>query len=863
MMKKILVSLFAFLLCLSALAVPAKKGVFTYTQPDGSVVRLERHGDEFFSWNTLAGTNQVVELDEKGYYRNSTLDPAIQKMAAERRRQINRQRAAISPRTHDESKKMTHGERHIPVILANFSDVSYILDNPQQRFNALLNENGYSYNGAVGSVQDYYVSNSHGAFTPIFDVYGPVTLPNDMAYYGAPVRQNGRIVANDVRPEWAIYDACLLLDATVDFSQYDYDNDGYVDMILFYYPGYNTAEGGSQDAIWPHSWNVSNGLDANARKHKFDGLKLGSYFCTSELKGYRGSTMCSIGTTCHEFGHSLGMPDFYDTDYTDNGYAAGLDDFALMSSGSYNKDGNVPPYLCAEEKIYLGWMTQDDIQDLPEGAISFGSIKDEIAFKTETSVEGEYFLYECRDGSGWDASLPQGLLVYHIDKSTVRTVGGITPYDHWAKWSQYNRINADGYHPCGYIVPAADQGNLNYQGSMTEWMFPGSKNLTTYMPIDWDNNVSASISGISFADGKVSLSTHYLTEKCITGRVIGLDNQPVGGVTITLSTIEASQVRKPAVFAQSAIRETVSGDMGDFYLSLEGIEAQKVHLSFSKEGYQSTGQDVEVPYQVTTVELVISKQGETGVTDYYYYDPSGQAYLIGYSQFGASQMAAIHIPSRDLNENGGRLISVTYCPYTPAEAYYLIVDTGQERLVTYQIPDEKGGIYETRTVDLTQMNITFPPHTELYVGLAIKNAGGDYSQYPFIGLTGGSNTFYAPFNLQESNWRYPEQDALGLQLIATIIGQDDSGESEYTSFSQMGFTTIHDPGKGVYKAGDVFLLQLDVAEGETAPLLVMWKIDGQNASEAVTLTPGKHLIKAITRYENEEMELLELSIEAK
>jgi len=862
-MKKILVSLFAFLLCLSALAVPAKKGVFTYTQPDGSVVRLERHGDEFFSWTTLAGTTQVVELDENGYWRNSTLDPAIQEQAIERRRQINRQRVSISPRTHDENKKMTHGERHIPVLLANFSDLSYILDNPQQRFNALLNENGYSYNGAVGSVQDYYVSNSHGAFTPIFDVYGPVTLPNDMAYYGAPVRQNGRIVENDVRPEWAIYDACVLLDETVDFSQYDYDNDGYVDMILFYYPGYNTAEGGSENAIWPHSWNVSYGLDANARNRKFDGLKLGAYFCTSELNGYQGSTMCAIGTTCHEFGHSLGMPDFYDTDYYTNGYAAGMDDFALMSGGSYLKGGNMPPYLNTEEKIYLGWMTQDDIQDLPEGTVSFGSVKDEIAFKSATTAEGEYFLYECRDGSGWDASLPQGLIVYHIDKSTVRTVGGVTPYDHWAKWSRYNSINSYGYHPCGYVVSAADQGNYNYSGGMSEWMFPGSKNVTTYTPVDWDGNISASITGIGFADGKVSLNTHYLTEKCITGRVIGLDNQPVGGVTITLSTIEASQVRIPAVMARSAIRETVTGDNGEFYLSLEGIEAGIVHLSLSKEGYQSTGQDVEVPNRVTTVELVISKQGETGVTDFYYYDPSGQAYLIGYSQFGASQMAAIHIPSQDMNEKGGKLVSVVYRPYTQAEAYYLIVDSGQGRIFTYQIPGETGGSYDALTLDLSQMDLTFPPHTDLYVGLAVKNARGDNSQYPFIGVTGGSHTYYSPFNLEESEWTVREDGGLGLQLIATIIGHDGSGETEYTTFGQMGFTSIHDPGKGVYNTGDVFQLQLDIAKGDPAPTMVLWFVDEKAVSDAVTLTQGKHTVRAVLRYSGNDMENLDLTIEAK
>ena len=68
-MKKAVVILAALLLALSARAIPARPGGFTYIQPDGSTVRLERHGDEFFHWTTLEGTSQVVALDEAGNHR--------------------------------------------------------------------------------------------------------------------------------------------------------------------------------------------------------------------------------------------------------------------------------------------------------------------------------------------------------------------------------------------------------------------------------------------------------------------------------------------------------------------------------------------------------------------------------------------------------------------------------------------------------------------------------------------------------------------------------------------------------------------------------------------------------------------------
>ena len=284
-MKQLFVSIAAILLAISAWAVPARPGAFDYIQPDGSVVRLELHGDEFFSWATLAGTNQVVELDANGFWRNGSIDPAARKAAIAFRDEVNRQRASISPRTHTDNK-MTHGTRHIPVFLVEFQDKSFTLNNPGDQFDALLNQHGYSANGGTGSVQDYYMDNSHGQFQPIFDVYGPVLLPEKMAYYGG--NQGSR---HNLHPEIAAFQAAQMLDSSVDFSQYDHNNDGYVDMLLFYYAGYNEAEGGPADSLWPHQWSVQSSSSSEAKNTLFDGLRLATYFCTSELRGNQGVNM--------------------------------------------------------------------------------------------------------------------------------------------------------------------------------------------------------------------------------------------------------------------------------------------------------------------------------------------------------------------------------------------------------------------------------------------------------------------------------------------------------------------------------------------------------------------------------------------
>ena len=90
-MKKLLVSIYALMcLCLAANAVPAYRGLLSYTQPDGTTIRIRLHGDEFCHWVTDA-SGQVLEKDADGYYRavSETQLSTRRAAAALRRAQIN------------------------------------------------------------------------------------------------------------------------------------------------------------------------------------------------------------------------------------------------------------------------------------------------------------------------------------------------------------------------------------------------------------------------------------------------------------------------------------------------------------------------------------------------------------------------------------------------------------------------------------------------------------------------------------------------------------------------------------------------------------------------------------------------------
>ena len=853
--RNLSLALAALFMSMAALAVPAKPGAIKYTQPDGSVILLERHGDEFFHWTTKAGFRTPVTLGPDGFWRETTMDDSSRRKAAQARNKANQERIDMARATHN-NDPMTHGERHIPVLLVSFSDKDFTIEDPVGRFGALLNDVDYSIGGGTGSVRDYYMDNSHGAFIPVFDVYGPVTLTKEASYYGA--NNNGK----DVRPSAAILEAAGLLNDVIDYSQYDYDKDGYVDMMLMYYAGYNEAEGGPEDSIWPHQSGIFGAKN-------YDGLGLGYYFCTSELKDSKGGKMCGIGTTCHEFGHSLGMPDFYDTDYDENGKTHALAHFSLMCSGSYNNEGRTPPYLNAEERMYLGWMSDDDIITLPEGKTSFGSVRDDIAYRTYTDTEGEYFLYECRDGKGWDKPLPTGLLIYHVDKSSSRKVNGTTPYSLWYDWRRYNSLNAYADHPCFYLIPSSSPSTLKYSGSETGIIFPGTVNAHSYTPIDWEGrNTGYTIDDIFFTDDKVSLNMSSSVTRVVKGSVQDSQGKALPGVYVLMTKPAVASARGFHIFrsASNKVYETVSEEDGTFQIPIDDYEASVAHLAFSKSGYKTIGKDINVgPRGATLYDVEMRRVSEGDKYEFSYFDPSNTGYVVGMDT--KSAMASIRIPAKDLPQNGGTVMSVVIPPLWKADAYYVLVDSGSERLLWYKVPgmgraERPGNI----PVDLSNKNVVFTSEHDLYVGFAVENAAASISQYEnylfFVSPT-GNNCYLAKFDQSSTEWG--ESEEVALVLTANILGNADEQpeEKEIESFAEMGFISIYDPGCGKYHAGDTLPLTLVLPDGVFV-LNASWKLDGTDVSdtESVTLNAGTHKLTAMASLSNGTIETLELTLVA-
>ena len=452
-MKKLSILVFIFTMATAAWAVPARKTGIVVTQPDGSEVTVYQHGDEHFHWQTNE-KGEWIELDENGFYR---VTEALSVEQIEAKRMASSKRAALA------AYPLNVAPRGL-VILVNFSDVAFETEKAEMD-SMLIGENytrnySYSYKGKTysvnskGSARQYFQDASNGQYNPQFDVIGPVTVSNNVSYYG-----KNDSYGNDMYADKMVSEACKLADTEfdVDFTQYDNDNDGYVDFVFVIYAGYGEADGGASTTIWPHSWNL---LSAGTQC-KVDGKTVDLYACGNELDFYS-KKHTGIGTFCHEFSHVLGLPDLYVTNTSSH---TTMNEWDIMDYGPYNNEGNTPPSFSAYERFFMGWLQPrlitepeniqlNDLQTSNEALLI--STTDEHNLIGNNPDPTTFYIVENRQQKSWDEHLPgHGMMLTKIQYS-------------YSRWSQ-NTVNNSSSKMGVDLIEA--NGKTSNQGKATD-LFP-------------------------------------------------------------------------------------------------------------------------------------------------------------------------------------------------------------------------------------------------------------------------------------------------------------------------------------------------------------------------------------------------------
>lgn len=507
-MKKILLSIaFALLGFSSSFASKAQPGIFTITQSDGKQLSLRLNGDENYSWYTTAdgvllvqvGTNYyVAQVEEDGSLRAT---PQLAHNAEERSEtelqtiahqdkekfyeaaeQVAQEAKAIGIGTVTPPYLPHKGNPKALVILVQFQDTKFVEKDPKAVFNYYLNgKDGDAapadfgktiINANLGTVAQYFDNASFGQFQPQFDVVGPVTVSKNTSYYG---QNSGN--RNDINYLSMVQEACQLVDADVNFKDYDADGDGNVDLVYIIYAGYaESVSKNSTDCLWPKS---SAGYVGT-----YDGVAVRRHGINNELNYYPGYTfknypnilrLNGIGLFCHEFSHCLGLPDLYVTSAAANTDYKCMEYWDVMDEGEYTVNGNAPtPYSPWEQEV-MGWKEMVTLGS-DAAQITMKPYNEEAtAYKINSPSDNQYVILQNIQNQGWyRGMLGHGLLVYRIDYPYTTVNMGDSPNNNANTRPAVTIIPADGELISSYLVKT-DDDQAKYIYSHYGDPYPGQK----------------------------------------------------------------------------------------------------------------------------------------------------------------------------------------------------------------------------------------------------------------------------------------------------------------------------------------------------------------------------------------------------
>lgn len=514
MVRRLLLFVGLLLMSVSTFAIKARPCPIFVEQEDGTTITIYLIGDEKFHFfitedgipivqeNTnrycyavskdsllassgVVAHNKVQRNLEENIFVQTNFESNL--LAIEHNIKRNQSKEALYPMDVHKSIMKTplgygktyKGKKKGLVILVEFSDLDMSVTNPALAFDRFFNEKGYNENNHIGSVHDYFLTQSYGAFDLTFDVVGPVKISKNYAYYGANSTWNSK---TDIRAGLFVNEACKLADEYVNYSDYDWDGDGTVEQVFLIYAGYGESSGASSNTIWPHKSNLYAWGKAGIGEGilHLDGVDVNDYACSCELAGTSGRTMNGIGTACHEFSHCLGIPDFYDVNY--NG-GFGMDSWDLMDSGGHNgpnRNGEIPSGYSAYERWFAGWLAFTELTETAR-IKNMPCIEDyPTAYKIyNDGNQDEFFILENRQNKGWFSYVNtstdcHGLLVSHVDYAKIA-------------WMT-NAVNTAPLHQRMSVVPADNSYGYFYDGNDTKQyipsnedlegdLFPGSKNI--------------------------------------------------------------------------------------------------------------------------------------------------------------------------------------------------------------------------------------------------------------------------------------------------------------------------------------------------------------------------------------------------
>jgi immune inhibitor A len=388
------------------------------------------------------------------------------------------------------SSAAVSGVLRVPAILFKFKDTPVTELRTAGQYDQVLfaaSPTGASA-GRPYTYRSFYEQMSNGLLSVQGQSYGYAALDsNEVSYTGVA----GTCTGNGgncnglfspqalARMQGGLREALRKLDNQVDWTQYDADGDGVVDLVVFIQPAMDGACGGpSNNHLWSHRYYLTGvPYTTHSRDNQGRSIVVSDYTLQSGVGGVSGcdtGQVMPVGTVAHETGHGFGLPDLYDT----SNQTEGVGEYSLMGSGNYTSPFS-PSRMDAWSLNELGWVTVVPLQS--NGTFSFGAAPtSDTAFYLPVggaNPRGEYFLLENRQQVQADSSMAHyhcqvwfnsattppcggGLLIWHVDSAQI------------ANALSANQVDSGPIH--GLEVMQADgRGNLDASPASCSGAAPG------------------------------------------------------------------------------------------------------------------------------------------------------------------------------------------------------------------------------------------------------------------------------------------------------------------------------------------------------------------------------------------------------
>lgn len=531
------------------LAAPHNGDIFTLHQADGTTLQLKGYGDDFhgvfesmdgyavikdnsrggFCYASLSADGN--DLVSTGVLLGKTKPAGLQKhlrlnQAAAERIAIER-RAALTFHTDNYQRwnawkedvrkngftstptHTTTGSYIGMTVLVDFKDDEGTIT--RDKIDKFCNKAGYKEDDNNGSVYDYYRDNSNSLLSYTNIVVGYYRAKKPKSYYND----------KDNDPEVLVKEVADYIKANppTGFEKLTTFPNGHCCAINILYAGDRPDVWG--EGLWPHQ--------SSAGPYDLGGGK--------QLYNYQWTNMgdkVTLATFCHENGHMIcDYPDLYD--YTSR--SSGVGEFCLMSS---NSSATNPEQICAYLKYKSGWgnitcVSKADknceiYKSGPETDDHFGN---QFYLCQKPGAPTEYFLWENRQKSGRDATLPAaGILVWHVDELGDQNNPSLSANSFHRNY-ECALVQADNKWQLEKGFNSGDGNDAYYKGNTAAGYADGLTDATAPSAKWWDGSSSGlSITLIGEPKDAMFFDVDVTPTYSVSGTVAG---SVAGGVTIFLS----------------------------------------------------------------------------------------------------------------------------------------------------------------------------------------------------------------------------------------------------------------------------------------------------------------------------------------